>query len=239
MSRIVPPASANESGDARRTLGERYVSVARAEVSLAGGEPLDALEAVSHADTLGTPRAALVRAQALATLERWDEALTTLSRARRDAREQSAHALLWRIDAAEGAAHLAQRHRLESRRCFDAARATAAAIADAVDEPALASAFRAGVDRVAPPPPARTAAQAAKQAFGGLTRRERDAARLIAQGKANRAIAQTLGIGERTVEGYVASALAKLGFTSRTQLAVWAAGQGLTAEDTGMKRPSR
>jgi DNA-binding NarL/FixJ family response regulator len=35
-------------------------------------------------------------------------------------------------------------------------------------------------------------------------------------------IARELGIGERTVEGYVASALAKLGFASRTQLAAWA-----------------
>ena len=44
-------------------------------------------------------------------------------------------------------------------------------------------------------------------------------AELVAQGKANRVIAKELGIGERTVEGYVASALAKLDFTSRAQLA--------------------
>jgi len=40
------------------------------------------------------------------------------------------------------------------------------------------------------------------------------------------------------VEGYVASALAKLSFASRTQLAVWAADQGLTPTDVGAK-PSR
>jgi non-specific serine/threonine protein kinase len=61
-----------------------------------------------------------------------------------------------------------------------------------------------------------------------LTRRERDVAELVAQGRANRVIARTLGIGERTVEGYVASALAKLDFTSRTQLAAWAVERGLT-----------
>ena len=61
----------------------------------------------------------------------------------------------------------------------------------------------------------------AKAAFGGLTRRERDVAELVAHGKANRAIARELGIGERTVEGYVAGALAKLGFESRSQLAAW------------------
>jgi non-specific serine/threonine protein kinase len=85
----------------------------------------------------------------------------------------------------------------------------------------------------------RTTRQAAKATFGGLTRRERDTAGLVAQGKPNRAIARTLGIGERTVEGYVASALAKLDFTSRTQLAVWAAEQGLVRDDAGTQRPRR
>jgi DNA-binding NarL/FixJ family response regulator len=105
--------------------------------------------------------------------------------------------------------------------------------------PALATMFRAGVDRLAPAPPLRTAAQATKETFGGLTRREREAATLVAQGKANRAIARALGIGERTVEGYVASALSKLGFTSRTQLAVWAAEHGLAHGNIGSKRSNR
>ncbi|HEY8794661.1 MAG TPA: LuxR C-terminal-related transcriptional regulator, partial [Gemmatimonadaceae bacterium] len=88
-------------------------------------------------------------------------------------------------------------------------------------------------------PPERTPALAAKAAHGGLTRRERDTAALVAQGKPNRTIARQLGIGERTVEGYVASALAKLSFASRTQLAVWAAEQGLARKDTETERPRR
>jgi DNA-binding CsgD family transcriptional regulator len=40
-------------------------------------------------------------------------------------------------------------------------------------------------------------------------------------------IEKELGIGERTVEGYVASALAKFGFTSRAQLAAWAVEKGI------------
>ena len=91
----------------------------------------------------------------------------------------------------------------------------------------LRARFLEGVDRIVPGVPAPSPAKAAKEAFGGLTRRERDVAELVAQGKANRAIARELGIGERTVEGYVASALGRLGFTSRTQLAAWAVEQGL------------
>jgi non-specific serine/threonine protein kinase len=76
----------------------------------------------------------------------------------------------------------------------------------------------------------------AKDALGGLTKRERDVAELVAQGKANRAIARELGIGERTVEGYVTSALAKLDLTSRTQLAAWAIEKGVAAVVPRSKR---
>ena len=239
MSRSIPLAASVQGTHAHRTLGERYVAIARAEVALATDAPASALDSLSDASTHGTPRAALVRAQALAALERWNEALAALARARDDAQEQEARAILWRIDAAEGSLHLAQRHWLEARRCFDAARVRASEIVAELGEPALVRAFRAGVDALAPAPPPRTSAQVAKAAFGGLTRRERDAASLLAQGKANRAIARSLGIGERTVEGYIASALAKLGFTSRTQLAVWAAEQGLNRDDVDSEQRGR
>jgi non-specific serine/threonine protein kinase len=57
--------------------------------------------------------------------------------------------------------------------------------------------------------------------LGDLTRRERDVARLIAEGKSNREIADGLVIAERTVEGHVSNILSKLGFRSRAQVAVW------------------
>ena len=41
------------------------------------------------------------------------------------------------------------------------------------------------------------------------------------------------------MEGYVAAALAKLGFASRAQLAVWAADQGLFPPDEPPARPTR
>ena len=241
IGRAVPHSA--PAGDAaahtHRTLGERVLAVARAELALATGLPADALEALSDADTRGTPRAGLLRGQALAMLERWSDATAALRTAYDDARHHGARPLLWRIEAAQGAIHLGQRRRLEARRSFDAARSTAADILSGLGEPALKAAFQAGVDAAAPPPPARTANQVAKAAHGGLTRRERDTAALIAEGKPNRAIARLLGIGERTVEGYVASTLAKLGFSSRAQIAVWAAAQGLAGTKTPAGRPPR
>ncbi len=52
-----------------------------------------------------------------------------------------------------------------------------------------------------------------------LTEREREVSALVASGKSNRAIATELTLSERTVESHVASILAKLGVTSRAELA--------------------
>jgi DNA-binding NarL/FixJ family response regulator len=60
-----------------------------------------------------------------------------------------------------------------------------------------------------------------KGKYGGLTGRERETARLIAQGKSNREIAKEMTIGIKTVETYVTRILNKLGFDSRVQIATW------------------
>ncbi|AHG92681.1 protein kinase (plasmid) [Gemmatirosa kalamazoonensis] len=232
VDRLIPTPTG-----ARPTLGARFLSLARAEVALAAGAPAGALAALDADAAVGTPRVALLRAQAFAALGRWSEAAESLGMARDDALAQGAVPLLWRIDAAVGAVHLGQRHRVEARRAFDAARSAAGRLVADVDEPALLAGFRALVDRLAPAPPARTRRQAAKAAHGGLTRRERETAALVARGKSNRAIARLLGIAERTVESHVAAALAKLGFSSRAQLAVWATRQGLVGPDTVPGKP--
>ncbi|MEV7551866.1 LuxR C-terminal-related transcriptional regulator [Amycolatopsis sp. NPDC089917] len=57
-----------------------------------------------------------------------------------------------------------------------------------------------------------------------LTQRESEIARLVAAGLANREIAARLVIARRTVETHLQHISHKLGFTNRTQLAVWVAG---------------
>ncbi|WP_228714016.1 ATP-binding protein [Prauserella endophytica] len=58
---------------------------------------------------------------------------------------------------------------------------------------------------------------------GPLTRREREIAALVSQGLTNRQIAAATHISERTAENHVQHILTKLGFTTRAQIAAWAA----------------
>lgn len=55
-----------------------------------------------------------------------------------------------------------------------------------------------------------------------LTKREREVTALVAAGKSNKQIAASLVISQRTAETHIENILAKLGFTSRTQIAAWA-----------------
>jgi ATP/maltotriose-dependent transcriptional regulator MalT len=66
-----------------------------------------------------------------------------------------------------------------------------------------------------------------KGRFGGLTAREREVVVLIAQGKSNREIAESMTVGVKTVETYVTRILNKLGFVSRVSIATWAVEKGL------------
>jgi len=56
-----------------------------------------------------------------------------------------------------------------------------------------------------------------------LTPRELQVARLIAAGRSNKQIAAALVISQRTAENHVEHILAKLGVTSRAQVAAWIA----------------
>jgi DNA-binding NarL/FixJ family response regulator len=63
--------------------------------------------------------------------------------------------------------------------------------------------------------------------LGTLTPRERDVLGGVARGLSNRAIADELGITERTARTHVSNILAKLGLSSRTQAALRAVEHGI------------
>jgi len=66
-----------------------------------------------------------------------------------------------------------------------------------------------------------------RASLASLTARERDVLAGVARGLSNQAIADELGITERTARTHVSNILAKLGLTSRTQAALFAVQHGL------------
>ena len=64
-----------------------------------------------------------------------------------------------------------------------------------------------------------------------LTDREAEVLRLLARGKANKQIASSLYVSEKTVKAHVSSILMKLGVQSRTQAALYAVRTGLVSID--------
>jgi DNA-binding NarL/FixJ family response regulator len=62
---------------------------------------------------------------------------------------------------------------------------------------------------------------AAARVASPLSARESEVAALIALAMTNRQIAERLVLSERTVETHVRSILAKLGFSTRTEIATW------------------
>jgi NarL family two-component system response regulator LiaR len=64
-----------------------------------------------------------------------------------------------------------------------------------------------------------------------LSEREVEVLRLVAQGMANKEIAQALDISERTVANHVGNILAKLHLANRVQAALWAVREGLAGLD--------
>jgi len=105
--------------------------------------------------------------------------------------------------------------------------AYAAAVQCGTDlSPDQAVAYALGEPAATPGP-----APSTDRAPGVLTRRECEVAELVAQGLTNKQIATQLVIAPRTAEGHVERILTKLGFTSRTQIATWAAARERPANE--------
>jgi len=93
-------------------------------------------------------------------------------------------------------------------------------------EQACAEAVRPDVDVHGPGGDARGMRQGSRH-LDALSRRELEVATLIAEGRTNHEIAQSLIVTDRTAEHHVENILGKLGLSSRTQIGVWVVEHGL------------
>jgi len=165
--------------------------------------------------------------EALGALARREEAIQVLEEARRGALARQEQPLLWQIHRALGRQHRRLKQEDLARRNFASARQEIAFLASTIDDGSLHDQFLQAALATLPREKPISANRATKQAYGGLTERELEVVVLIAQGKSNREIAEVLVVAKITVETHVNNILHKLGFTSRTQIAVWAVERGL------------
>jgi DNA-binding NarL/FixJ family response regulator len=223
------------------TMAQRHAWCARAELALARKNPAQALAildrlfaaapnvAPGYEHTI--PRLAILRSNALVALGRTAEAEAVLRAALATAQQRGICSMQWRALVQLSALEYAQGRRDEAQATGAAARACVAELAASLADETLRATFMRAVDvllpRIPPPSPRR----AAKQAYDGLTTREREVATLIARGLSNRALAETLVLSERTIAKHVENILSKLGVASRTQIATWAIEHGLTRRE--------
>jgi DNA-binding CsgD family transcriptional regulator/uncharacterized protein HemY len=228
--------AALEPDGALQTLGQRLVWAARADLALARADPHRALDitdqlfasAVGLSSASSIPRLAIVRGEALIKLKRPAEAETLLHDARTSALRHGLRPSLWRISLTQGKLARAQhKHEVADQR-FTEALNVIEDLASGVPDQAIRQHFLQRARALFPRRRQPSAHRLAKETFEGLTERERAVAALIVRGKSNREIADALVVAPRTVESHVHSILSKLGFTSRAQIAVWAAGKGLS-----------
>ena len=136
--------------------------------------------------------------------------------------------MLWHLAIDLGKLYRAERRDEEAVLAFATAQELIEDLVISIPDTYLRNHFPHKASELIPRQEPLSARRTAKKAFGGLTEREREVAALIAQGKSNREIADTLVVGVRTVEAHISNIFSKLGYTSRAQIASWATEKGLT-----------
>jgi DNA-binding CsgD family transcriptional regulator/tetratricopeptide (TPR) repeat protein len=227
--------AALEDGAAMQTIGQRLVWAARADLALARGDPALALDitdrliasATNLSDEQVIPRLWKLRGETLAAPGRTEEAEAMLRAAEVAARVQGLRPLCWQISVAQGLLYRTQGRKEEAEQVFSTARLLIEELAADLPDEQVRGQFLRQAMTLLPQVRPLTPDRAARQANGGLTAREREVVSLIAQGKSNREIAESLVVAKITVETHVNNILHKLGFTSRTQIVLWAVERGL------------
>jgi DNA-binding CsgD family transcriptional regulator len=220
------------------TMAQRILWCASVELALAQGHPTRALEIIDQlaasaaqgAEGQSSLRVLKLRGEALAALQRPVEAEAALTAAQALAMTPGARPMQWRICIALGNLYQAQGRNTEAEQTFATARTLIEELAATITDELLYNNFLQQATAMLPHTRPLSPGRSAKQAFGGLTVREREVAILIAQGQSNQNIADVLVVTRRTIETHIGNIMFKLGCTSRTRIAVWAVETGLVSK---------
>ena len=181
----------------------------------------------------------LLRAEILVRLDRLEQAEADLQTALDLCQDRGVRMGVWRIQLALGELYRARADSGRAEEAFTAARIIIENLAVTIPDNELRENFRRRAIDMIPAARRLTQRQVARTEFGGLTRREREVAAVVAQGLSNQEVADELVVSIKTVEAHVTRILSKLGFSSRVQIAAWAVDKGLASAPKDLDSLSR
>jgi DNA-binding NarL/FixJ family response regulator len=215
------------------SLPEYRMARAFGELLLAEDRPEQALRIadrlLAEAGPAPVPHLLRLRGNAMLALDRQPDGIACLNAALDAATEARALPLVLRIQHDLAVAYMRDGAAAPAARALARAGATAEAIAVTLPDPSARERYLERSRDASPPGKPGAGRRPPARHPGGLTAREREIAGLIGAGKSNAAIAGELFLSERTVESHVSGILAKLDYSSRAQIAVWAVQHGLVS----------
>ena len=233
-ARAVSSGYGESSTPSMLTMGMRHVWRGRAELALAEADGSSAAQ-ITEQIRLGaeghgppSPRMELLRGRALAACGHPAQAQDVWRAALANAERGELMPVCWRLHAALGRSARRARRLDEADGHLGAARAVVATLTAELPEGPARDGFVARALADLPEP---TARRAAKARYGGLTAREQDVVRLVAEGLTNAEIAERLVLSPRTVEKHVEHVLTKRGLATRAHIAAWVVRAGLAGQE--------
>lgn len=202
------------------TIGQRRSMLTAIESLIDTGRPEQAVQ-LTHlllpADAVSqAAEPVLLRAEALAALDRREEAEAAYLEARRIATETGPRGLLWRIAA--GRSRLWRGTDLAEAEAGVAHQLVTSIASELPDGSGRAFLHASGVSRLSGP----VCQQAIAAAPGHLSAREIEVLRHLTAGRTDAEIAEALFVSRRTVGTHVRHIYDKLGVSSRAEAAAWA-----------------
>ncbi len=205
-------------------VGERQVSLVWGEFALAQREPAIALHiaeqliasAPGKAYQQPIPHLLALKGEALLALKRLEEAAEALEDAKLGAELRQAPSILWRIHRSLGQVYHLLKREDSAQHEWRAAREIIAKLAGTIDETALREHFVQAALQSFPSARPLPSRRIAAEKCDGLTEREIEVLRCVAQGLTDAQVAERLVISPRTVHSHLNSIYSKLGISSRS-----------------------
>ncbi|TMD60930.1 MAG: response regulator transcription factor, partial [Chloroflexi bacterium] len=205
-------------------LGERQVARVWGELALAQGEPRRALQVAEQllvtmpgeVRQQPIPHLLALKGEALLALKRLEEAAHTLEDAKLGAQQRQTPPVLWRIHRSLGRVYQLLKCEDQAQQEIASAREIISVLAGTIDQTYLCEHFVQAALQSFPAQKPLLARRAASETFGGLTEREIEVLRAVAQGLTDIQVAEQLVISHRTVHSHLNSIYSKLGITSRS-----------------------